>query len=244
MKIFTIKALLLITVCFTLQNLQAQKSASLLASAAQYQSEILKVTHILDDHHILDSIINRAYLNAPVVNAINQEMEMYEEEYLQKKRNWVSSFRLGVNIFSATTDVSAENQSVTSLGILPNLGLNLSIDPEKLVNRKSSMRQAEDKKMRSYYLQQDQKQTLKTKIVNLYYEYLASLEAIVIRQQSLDARKQYLEVYEVEFKNGNKTFDELLSIQHQVYLAEESLMKGHIQCMKMKSEIEIYLGLK
>jgi hypothetical protein len=51
-------------------------------------------------------------------------------------------------------------------------------------------------------------------------------------------------VFEVEFRNGNKTYDELLSIQHQVYLAEESLMRGHIQSMKMKSQIEIYLGIK
>jgi len=171
MKNLTLKAVLLMVICFNLSTLKAQKSESLLKSAAEYQSELLKVTHILDDHHILDSIVEKAYLNAPVVRAFDQEMELYEEEYLQKKRNWVSSFRLGVNIFSATTDVTSESQSVTSLGILPNLGLNLSIDPAKLVNRKSSMRQAEDKKMRSYYLQQDQKQVLKSKIVNLYYEY-------------------------------------------------------------------------
>jgi outer membrane protein TolC len=244
MKNLILKAVLLMVICFNLSTLKAQKSASQLKPAAEYQSEILKVTHILDDHHILDSIVEKAYLNAPVVRAFDQEMELYDEEYLQKKRDWVSSFRLGVNIFSATTDVTSESQSVTSLGILPNLGLNLSIDPAKLVNRKSSMRQAEDKKMRSYYLQQDQKQVLKSKIVSLYYEYLSSLEASVIRQQSLDTRKQYHDVFEVEFRNGNKTYDELLSIQHQVYLAEESLMRGHIQSMKMKSQIEIYLGIK
>ena len=83
---------------------------------------------------------------------------------------------------------------------------------------------------------------LKVRILNLYYEYLAMLESILIRQHSLDARKQYLRVFEIDFKNGNRTLDELLVIQHQVYLAEESLMKGHVQSMKMKSEIEILLG--
>lgn len=224
-------------------QLSAQESI-IIKPEAEYQMEILRVTHILDDQHVLDSIVESAYKNAPVVNAFDQEMEMYNQEYLQKKRNWVTAFRLGVNVFSAQTSLSQENQSVTTYGVLPSLGLNLTIDPERLINRKSSMKQAENKKMRSYYLQQDQKMILKRKILNLYYEYLTFLEAIVIRQHSLDARKQYLQVFEVDFKNGNRTFDELLVIQHQVYLAEESLMQAHIQRMKMKSEIEVLTGIK
>ena len=169
-------------------------------------------------------------------------MELYDEEYLQKKRNWVSSFRLGVNLFSASTSLNQDDQSFTTYGVLPNVGLNLTIDPAQLVNRKSMMRQAENKKTQTFFQQEDQKQMLKVRILNLYYEYLAMLESILIRQHSLDARKQYLRVFEIDFKNGNRTLDELLVIQHQVYLAEESLMKGHVQSMKMKSEIEILLG--
>lgn len=237
------KNLLTITALLFCTQLAAQESI-LIKSEAEYQTEILRVTHILDDRHVLDSIVERAYQNAPVVNAFQEEIDMYNEEYIQKKRNWVTAFRLGVNVFSANTSVSPENQSVTTYGVLPNLGLNLTIDPERLVNRKSYMRQAENKRNRSYHLQQDQKLVLKRKILNLYYEYLTFLEAIVIRQHSLDARKQYLNVFEVDFKNGNKTFDELLVIQHQVYLAEESLMKAHIQRLKMKGEIEVLTGIK
>ncbi|MFY0598780.1 MAG: TolC family protein [Cyclobacteriaceae bacterium] len=237
------KNLIVIVTWLLCYQLMAQESIRI-QSEAQYQSEILKVTQILDDAHVLDSIVERAYRNAPVVQAFDSEIEMYEQEYIQKKRNWVTAFRLGVNIFSANTSITPENQSVTTYGVLPNLGLNLTIDPERLVNRKSYMRQAEDKRNRSYHLQQDQKMILKRKIMNLYYEYLTCLEAIVIRQHSLDARKQYLNVFEVDFKNGNRTFDEILVILHQVHLAEESLMKAHVQCLKMKSEIEVLQGIR
>lgn len=237
------RTVIILLLLMSYQWLLAQESI-IIQSEAEYQMEILKVTQILDDQHVLDSIVNKAYSSAPVVSAFDEEIKMYDEEYLQKKRNWVSAFRLGVNVFSAQTSLSPENQSITTYGVLPSLGLNLSIDPERLINRKSYMRQAENKKMRSHHLQQDQKQMLKTKILNLYYEYLSLLEAIVIRQHSLDSRKQYLAVFEVDFKNGNRTFDELLVIQHQVYLAEESLMKAHIQRLKMKSEIEVLIGLK
>lgn len=235
---------LIVMLLYSITAFGQSETTGIIKSEAKYQSEIMKVTRILDDPAILDSLVQKAYRNAPVIQALNQEMAVFDEEYLQKKRNWVSSFRFGVNIFSANTSLSADNQSVTTYGVLPNLGLNLSIDPEKLVNRKSSMRQAEDKKARIYYLQQDQMQVLKSKVINLYYEYLSCLEALVIRQHTLDSRKQHLNVFEVDFRNGNRGFDELLVIQHQVYLAEESLMSEQIRCLKMKAEIEILLGLK
>lgn len=223
-------------------GLKAQDiTPGLVQEEVSYQQEILKVSYVINHPEILDSIVQKAYRNSATIKTFDESMELYDEEYLQKKRNWVSSFRLGVNIFSANTTLQ-EDQSTTTYGLLPNVGLNLTIDPAQLVNRKSMMRQAENKKDRSFYQQQDQKQMLKVRILNLYYEYLAMLESILIRQHALDARKQYLHVFEIDFKNGNRTLDELLVIQHQVYLAEESLMKGHVQSMKMKSEIEILLG--
>lgn len=234
----------LFTLLFTLAviGLKAQDITSgLVHEEASYQQEILKVSYVINHPEILDSMVEKAYRNSATVKTFDESMALYDEEYLQKKRNWVSSFRLGVNIFSASTTLQ-DDQSYTTYGLLPNVGLNLSIDPAQLVNRKSMMRQAENKKQRSFYQQQDQKQMLKVRILNLYYEYLAMLESILIRQHALDARKQYLHVFEIDFKNGNRTLDELLVIQHQVYLAEESLMKGHIQSMKMKSEIGILLG--
>ncbi len=235
------KNIILLMALFPLSSMAQDITSGLVQEEASYQQEILKVSHLLNDPVVLDSMIEKAYRHSATVKTFDESMELYDEEYLQKKRNWISSFRLGVNIFSANT-TNDQSESITTYGVLPNVGLNLAIDPAQLVNRKSLMRQAENKKKRAFYQQQDQKQMLKIRILNLYYEYLSHLESILIRQHSLDARKQYLHVFEIDFKNGNRTLDELLVIQHQVYLAEESLMKGHIQSMKMKNEIAVILG--
>ncbi|WP_258098208.1 TolC family protein [Marinoscillum pacificum] len=237
------KNIVLLLLTIVTCRLSAQDVTSgLVQEESIYQQEILKVSHVINNPELLDSLVQKAYRNSATIKTFDESMELYDEEYLQKKRNWVSSFRLGVNLFSANTSLDQDDQSYTTYGLLPNVGLNLTIDPAQLVNRKSMMRQAENKKSRTFYQQEDQKQMLKVRILNLYYEYLAMLESVLIRQHSLDARKQYLRVFEIDFKNGNRTLDELLVIQHQVYLAEESLMKGHVQSMKMKSEIEILLG--
>ena len=165
-----------------------------------YQQEILKVSHVINNPELLDSLVQKAYRNSATIKTFDEAMELYDEEYLQKKRNWVSSFRLGVNLFSASTSLNQDDQSFTTYGVLPNVGLNLTIDPAQLVNRKSMMRQAENKKTQTFFQQEDQKQMLKVRILNLYYEYLAMLESILIRQHSLDARKQYLRVFEIDFK--------------------------------------------
>lgn len=207
-----------------------------------YQQEIIKVTNLLSNPDLLDSLVQKVYANSPGLKTFDEDMKLYDQEYLQKSRNWVSSFRFGVNVFNASTSVNEFNESTTTYGVLPSVGINLAVDPALILNRKSQMKQAENKKQRSYYQQLDQKQLMKAQLMNLYYEYLAMLEAVLIRQHALDARRQYAQIFEIEFKNGNRTLDELLTIQHQVYLAEEGLMQGHVQSMKKQKEIQILLG--
>ena len=238
MKKYLSSVLILLGLQLTGQDI----TSGLVQAEEQYQQEILQVSNLINNPATLDSLVEKAYRQSATVKSFDEVMALYDEEYLQKKRNWISSFRLGVNLFSASTTLDESDQSFTQYGVLPNVGLNLTIDPSQLVNRKSMMRQAENKKQRAFYQQEDQKQMLKTRILNLFYEYLSQLESVLIRQHALEARKQYLHVFEIDFKNGNRTLDELLVIQHQVHLAEESLMRGHIQSMKMKSEIEILLG--
>ena len=217
---------------------------SFILTEAQTEREILNVTRILHSEEILDSLVMRVIDNSNLLKAIDQEVMMYNEEYLQKKRSWVSSFRLGVNIFSASTSLDAQNESITSYGLLPNVGLNLTIDPEKLVNRKSYMRQAINKSQYSTYIKADSRQTLKKDILNHYYDYLSLLETVHIRQQGYVTRKQQADFFDGSFRNGEATYAELLIAENQVHLANESLMKASIDAMKKRSEIAVLIGLK
>lgn len=206
--------------------------------------EIMKVTHILHDEQILDSLVNRIYSNSGLLKSFGEEILMYEEEKQQKKRNWVSSFRFGVNIFSAQTTLDGQDQSITTYGVLPNIGLTMAMDPEKMVNRRSYIRQAENKRNRSYYLQQDHKQRLKKEILGHYYDYLSLLESVVIKEKTLETRKQHVQAMQVEFRNGDTDIQQVLIVENQVHLMEEDLMKANLLALRKQSEIEVLLGLK
>lgn len=210
----------------------------------QTEKEILEVTYILHSEDILDSIVNRVIMNSNLLKAIDQEIMMYDEEILQKKRSWVSSFRLGVNLFSANTSLDQTNESITTYGLLPNVGLNLTIDPEKLVNRKSYMRQSANKREYSRFIKADSRQTLKKDILNHYYDYLSLLETVNIRQHGYETRKQQQEYLDSSFRNGEASYSELLIAENQVHLAKEALMKASIDAMKKRSEISVLTGLK
>ncbi|WP_425390681.1 glycosyltransferase [Ekhidna sp.] len=206
--------------------------------------EVFKISKLLNNPETIDSLVNRVYANSGLIRSLDHEVSMYEEEMLQKSRNWVSAFRLGVNVFSTNTTLGTENQSVTTTSLLPNLGLTLSVDPATFVNRKSEIRLSTSKRNRVSSLQDDHRQRLKIEIIKLYYEYLSVLESLAIKQNTLDTRKQHALVMEVEFKNGTTTYDQLLVVQNQVHLMEEDIVKARIEALKKKSEIEVLLGLK
>ena len=206
------------------------------------QKEILRVAHILQEPHILDSLVDKAVENSPTLKAFTHDQASIKRNIF-KEEKLGSSFRIGVNIFSVNT-VATQEQSVTTTGVLPNLGVTLAIDPEKFVNRKSYMRQAHQKYLRSVQQQGAQRQTLKVYIMNQYYEYLELLEGTLIKKHILETRQQQYLTAEVSFKNGNTQYDQLMIIQNGVQLAEQDVLKSHIQSVKKRNEIEIILGIR
>ncbi|MBV6645096.1 MAG: TolC family protein [Cyclobacteriaceae bacterium] len=216
----------------------AQDSDSL-----NFELEIGRVSAIINNETILDSLVVSAHKASGLLRAFDEEIGMYEEEILQKRRNWVNSFRFGINIFSASTSYSSDNESITTLGVLSNVGLSLVIDPEKIVNRGSYVRQAQRKRDRSAMLRKDHQQRIKGAILNHYYHYLSMLECLVLQEHTLNTRKQHLAFMEVEFRNGTATYDQLLVVQNQYNLWEEQYVKSRIGAMRKRREIEVILGL-
>ncbi|MFT4738542.1 MAG: outer membrane protein TolC [Cyclobacteriaceae bacterium] len=208
-----------------------------------FQKEIWRVTQIIGSPELLDSLVSRIHSSSHLIKAFDQEIAMLNEGIIQKKRDWISSFRLGLNIFSADTYVGGNNESITNVGVLPHLGATISLDPERLINRKSFVRQATNQRQRVYHLQQDHKQRLKKEIIDRYYDYLMALESIVLNEQTLNTRKQHLSMMEVEFRGGNVTYDQLLLVQNQYNIWETEYMKSKISALKKRSEINIMLSL-
>lgn len=229
------------TLILTLGSLVAYSQQTLLPPE-QVKNEALFVSHVLHNESVLDSLVTLAVQNSNLLKAMDQEINMHTEEILQKRRSWVSSFRLGVNVFSANTTVNSADQSVTTYGLLPNVGLNLSIDPEKLLNRSSYVRQSEDKREYARHMQANHRMAIKKDILNLFYEYLTMLESVDIRQQALDGRVQQEQFVASNFETGEATYAELLIASNQVFLAKEALMITAVDAMKKKREIAVLIG--
>ncbi len=204
------------------------------------RSELLRVAHLLQDEGELDSVLTAAIDNSPVLKAIGEDMNIYQEEYRQKSRNWSSSLTLSVNIFSLNT-TTYEDRSVTTAGVLPNVGVGLTIDPEKIINRKSYMRQAEQKYRRSHHQQMAQKQLLQQQLIRMYYEYMSLLESLLLKEQSVETRRQHYNTVEIAFQNGEGTYEQLMIIQNQLLLAEQDLTDTHIKGLSVKRQIRVFL---
>jgi len=215
-----------------------------LLTPEETEKEMLEVSRILYNDDVLDSIVTRALEHSNLIKAIDQEMKMFDEEILQKKRSWVSSFTFGVNVFSANTTLNTDNQSVTTYGVLPRVGLNLNVNPEKLINRKSYVRQTTNRKEYSRYIQEDTRMTLKKNILNLYYDYLGALESVNIRQHAYNTRKQQADYLNGLFTSGDVEYAQVLIAENQMHLAKEALVTTSIEAMKRRSEISVLTGLK
>lgn len=225
-------------------TLATQAQDSFIFTRTQTEQEILDITRIIHNEATLDSIVNRVAASSNLLKALDEEMKMYDEEILQKKRGWVTSFRFGVNLFSANTTADPYNESVTTYGVLPNIGLNFTLDPEKLVNRQSYVRQSISKKEYARYIQEDNLMTLKKDILNQYYDYLAFLESAHIRQLTYETRKQQVEYLDGLFRNGEINYSDLLLAENQLHLAKEAMVTTSISVMKKRSEIYVLTGLK
>ncbi len=213
-------------------------------SQKQIEQELLMISRVLHNESILDSLIETAVSNSNLLNAFDEDIRYFNEEIKQNKRSWISSLRMGVNVFSANTTTDNNNESVTTYGVLPSVGINLSLDPGKLINQRSAVKQSISRKDYSEYLKEDRKMILKKDILNLYYDYLGALETVNTRQLAYNARIQQEEYTNGLFSSGEIGYSELLIAENQVYLAKEAWINAGIDAMKKRSEITVLLGLK
>ncbi len=114
-----------------------------LAGLAQgtYQEEKHLVEVLLEDTAALDTLVDKMIRHAYVLKASEAELAQKHEIIAQEKRSWLSTFIMGVSLYNQSTAYDERNgSSVTTAGVLPSLGVSLSINPEKLVNVPSNIR--------------------------------------------------------------------------------------------------------
>nr|WKN34475.1 TolC family protein [Tunicatimonas sp. TK19036] len=206
-----------------------------------YQMDKQLIQILLRDDTALDSIVDQMLTNSYLLRSAKAELLQKQEAWAQSKRSWLSTFIVGVSLYSQSTSFDETTQtSVTTSGVLPNLGVSLSINPEKLMNMRSNARIAQQDIVRSENAMNEQRRTLKIFIIGKYYEYLEALNVLEFRYNTHESQREMESQTQQKFERGEATYGEVLMAQNGLINAEEAVIRAEIFVKKLKQEITLY----
>lgn len=205
-----------------------------------YKKERQLVDLLLKDRKMLDSIVDNALAHSNQIQAMQAESFQKQELLKQEKRSWLSTFQMGVNFFSTQTTLDEFNRPVTTANILTNVGVSLSINPERLANLGSRKKVAKYEIERVGQMQIEQRRILRNFITGKYYDYIEALNVIEIRSNALENQRERIEIVQHQFTRGEAEADQLMQLENALYSLEEAFLKSRIFAMKLKSEIELF----
>jgi len=197
------------------------------------------IEDILQNEVQLDSMVSLALQNSYWIKGFEAELAQQHENVIQEKNRWVSSFRMGINFFSVNTQVNSNNESVTTAGLFPQLGLTLSIDPERFISRSSYIREAKYNVTRTENQVQHQRRQIRLEIVQLFYQYIETLGILELRQTAQQTQQEQCTLIEEKFKRGEEQMEAVLLNQNALLLTSEAVIKAQLQIRKLKQEINI-----
>ena len=206
-----------------------------------YQEEKHLVEILLEDTAALDTLVDKMIRHAYLLKASEAELAQKQEIIAQEKRSWLSTFIMGVSLYNQSTAYDERNgSSVTTSGVLPSLGVSLSINPEKLVNVPSNIRIARHDATRIENTLKEQRRTLKLFIINKYYEYLEALNVLELRINAHERQQQQIAQVQLKFTRGEADFEAVLLAQNGLATTEEALMRSRVLVRKLRQEITLF----
>ncbi|MFY8037031.1 MAG: TolC family protein [Cyclobacteriaceae bacterium] len=204
-------------------------------------AERQRIEAILANESALDSLTENAIKNSYYLKSFEGELAQQYENVIQEKNKWLSTFRLGVNFLSVTT-TTVNSESVTTAGVLPNIGFTLGLDPEKFINRRSYIREAKQNIVRAENQLKHQRRQVRDEILRLFYQYLETLGILDLRQEANQTQQEHCQVIEEKFKRGEARMEEVLLNQSALVLTQESLMKAQLAARKLQQQIRLMTG--
>ena len=206
-----------------------------------YQRERQLVELMLEDETVLDSLVDRMIQHAYLLKASEAELIQKHQMVKQEKRSWLSTFTMGISLYNQSTVYDDQSgSSVTNVGVLPNLGVSLTVNPERLVNMPSNVKIAQQDVLRIENTMKEQRRTLKVFITGKYYEYLEALNILELRISTHERQRQQATQARRRFERGEAKLEEVILAQNGLADAEESLMRARVSILKLKKEIDLF----
>lgn len=206
-----------------------------------YKVEKQLVEILLQDQAAIDSIVDKMLRHSYSLKSVEAEFHQKYESLSQEKRSWLSTFVIGVNLYSQSTVLDeSTNSSVTTSGVLPNLGVSLNISPERIFNLQSNIRIARADVIRAENTLKEQRRALKLFILGKYYEYLEALNVLELRFNSFESQRQQVQQIKLKFERGEAALVDYLMVQNGFTSTEEALLRAKVFVLKLKKEISLY----
>jgi len=211
-------------------------------SIVEVRQEREMIEALLINESKLDSLADQSINNSYWLKTFDGELQQQYENLKQEKNKWLSTFRFGLTFFSLNTSVNEQNQSVTTAGVLPTLGLSLGIDPEKFINRRSYIREARFNIVRAENQLKHQRRQIKVELTKLFYHYLEALGVLELRLVANQTQREQCAVVEEKFKRGQQPMESMLLAQNAYVLTKEALLKSQLQVRQLQRELMLLTG--
>jgi len=191
------------------------------------------------ENYVIDSLVEVAFENSYFLQTLHEERAIRKTKVWQKKNSWLSSLRFGVQLFSLTNDVQNE---VSNTGLLPSVGVNLQISPDKILTLPSRVKMAKSDVRRAENDILRQRKILRTWVEQKYLDYLQALEVVKLRKERLQAQLEMAILIKEKFKIGEAKLDEVIKIQGGIEQMEEGLIRSQFAIEKIYRELNVMIG--
>lgn len=154
-----------------------------------------------------------------LVRQQQSEIKIQQERLKREELGWLSSFNMGIQFLSLSNDVE---QQTATVGFLPNLGVSLNINFEKLFTTSSRIRTAKAE-IRKAKIQKDiLSQDVLSEITELYYNYKTVKAQRDARYEVLTTVSNQTRLVEERFKRGETDIETYFKALMQLQEVQES----------------------
>lgn len=190
----------------------------------------------------LDTIIQRAVENSPLIHRLTKGQEQKMEEIKIDRKAWTqhialtAGYNYGNGIISDRQTTAIDQTTVfrTSTVATYGVGMSLRLPLSEFTTQKNKVRIKELAIEEMEYLKEDTKNMVVKEVISLYNNLERTLETLKIQTKKLEANEVAAQVTETYFKSGEATIDQYRMIM-------DVLNSSKIEVQKTKSDAWFFL---
>jgi len=216
----------------------------LIAFFAQAQDE-LTYPLAVEEAGLMSYLANLAWLNNPENDNFFQEEVIAKEKVKIVQRGWWKNVGLTFNLNEANIKKN-KNPDGTENVFFPKYNFGAAFDLGSIFDTPNKKKIAERKVMMTESLTQQAKKDIRGLIIQMYQEYLTTIEILKLRYKSESDMKSSYDLMDQLYKSGDKRvgFKDVLESSLALNNAAESRIKANKLMVIAKMKLEDFIGVK